>query len=332
MAVWDLRKLQLSLESKPPGPLFLVAGDDPFLVQEALQVLKTVALKGANFDFNADTFFAGDTPAAHVRDTVEMLPMMATRRLVVFRKVHSLSEKEWEVLFPIFDSPVDTTTFVLVAETIDKRKKYYKKLHDAGVIVELKRPYDRQIPMWIDYIARKANLTLTGPTPALIQQFVGSNLSEINNEIQKLRAYIGDRNEVRPEDVLQIVSQSRVKSVFELTNAIGRGDRAQALTCLAQLLEHGQNEVGVLSLITRHVRILAHINEGVERGLSGSRLSTKAGIPQFFLEDYMGQARHWDQTKIRKTLNSLLDTDRALKSSSGSSHIWLENFILQTCG
>lgn len=328
MPVWDLRRLQVSVEKKTPGPLFLVAGEDAFLVSEALASLKKSALQDVNADFNSDLFFAPDTPAAHVRDTVEMLPMMSPRRLVVYRGIDNLKEKDWEALYPLFNSPVDTTTFILVAEKIDKRKKYYKKIYDVGVIVELKRPYDNQIPIWIEYIVQRAGLTIQREAVQLLQQFVGVNLAEINSEVCKLGAYIGERTEIRPADILQVVSQSRVESVFDLANAIGRGDRAQALTCLAHLLEQGQSEVGALALITRHIRILATLNEGLEQGLSGAKLSTKAGIPQFFLQEYLNQVRLWNDTKIRKTMKSLLETDRALKSSSISPHIWLENFIM----
>ena len=328
MPLWDLRRLQMSVDKKTPGPLFLIVGEDAFLVSEALTSLKKAALQDVNSDFNADLFFAPDTPASHVRDTVEMLPMMSPRRVVVYRGVDSLKEKDWEVLSPLFETPVDSTTFILVAEKIDKRKKYYKKIYDAGVIVELKRPYDNQIPIWIDYIVQRAGLTIEREAVQLLQQFVGVNLAEINSEVCKLGAYIGERTEIRAADVLQAVSQSRVESVFDLASAIGRGDRAQALTCLAQLLEQGQSEVGALALITRHFRILATLSEGLEQGLSGARLSTKAGIPQFFLQEYLNQVRLWNETKIRKTMKSLLETDRALKSSSISPHIWLENFIM----
>lgn len=331
MSVWDLRKLQMSLTTKEPGPIFLVVGEDAFLAQEAVRAIQSSAMKDSISDFNSDLFFASDVDPAHVRDTVEMLPMMAKRRLVVLRGVDNWKDKQWEPLFPLFDSPVPSTTFVMVAEKIDKRKKAYKKIYDSGVIVELKRPYENQVPAWIDYMALKRQLTVQPEAAQLLLQFVGLSLAEINNEIGKLHAYLGDRTEITPQDVLQVVSQSRVESVFELAKAIGRGDRAQALTCLADLLEQGQSEVAALALIMRHVRILATLVEGLDQGLSGGKLSAKAGIPQFFLAEYLDQARSWNRTKIRSILKALVETDRALKSSSISAHLWLESFILQTC-
>lgn len=165
----------------------------------------------------------------------------------------------------------------------------------------------------------------------MILQLVGQNLSEINNETMKLKQYLGDKTEATIDDVLKVVSHARVDSIFDLTNAIGRRDRSGALVYLAHLLENGQSEVGALSLILRHVRILAALREGQSIGLTGAKLSAKVGIPNFFLKQYQEQAKKWDDRKITKTLNALHKTDLALKSSPVSSHIWLENFIVQTC-
>jgi DNA polymerase-3 subunit delta len=100
---------------------------------------------------------------------------------------------------------------------------------------------------------------------------------------------------------------------------------------LANLLDHGQNEVGVLALISRHVRILKLVADGLREGLSGPKLASRAGVSPYFLKSYVDQARAWSDRKIEHTFQALVDTDRALKSSPVASHIWLENFVVQTC-
>lgn len=327
----DLRKLQQRLEKQAPAPIYLLLGDEQFLVHEAVQLLKHRSVDAATIDFNCDVFDVGETPAASVKDAAEMLPMMSARRLVVYRGVDNLKDKDWEVLFALFDNPVESTTFVLTAESLDKRKKSYKKVADSAVVVELKRPYENQILDWIDYLAYRAGLRVNREAAHLLKQFVGTNLTELNNEMAKLREYIGDRKEVEPADVLQVVSQTRVDRIFDLTDAIGRRDKVHALHSLANLLDQGQSEVGVLAMITRHFRILSQLKDGQRGGLSGQRLATAAGIPQFLLGQYLEQIRHWDENKIQRTFNVLQDTDRALKSSSVPSHVWLENFVLKTC-
>lgn len=327
----DFRKLQQRLEKTLPANIYLLMGEEDFLVQEAVQLLKIKSVDANTIDFNCDMFDVGDTPAAQVKDSAEMLPMMSARRLVVYRGVDDLKDKDWEQLYPLLDNPVESTTFVMTCTSLDKRKKSYKKVAGAAIIVELKRPYESQIADWIDYLAFQLEITISREAGQLLKQFVGVNLTELNNELGKLRDFLGERKTVEANDVLQVVSQTRVDRIFDLTDAIGRKDRVTALHSLANLLEHGQSEVGVLAMVSRHFRILAQLKDGQRDGLTGQRLATQAGIPSFLLTQYMEQIRNWDESKIQKTFTVLQDTDRALKSSSVPSHVWLENFILKTC-
>ena len=197
--------------------------------------------------------------------------------------------------------------------------------------MDLKRPYENQIPEWIDYLAHGKQLEISREAATLIKNFVGVNLTEINNELDKLKNYIGERKKIGVDDVLAIVSRARVDRIFDLTDAIGRNDKGSALASLANLLDHGQNEIGALAMISRHIRILSNLKDGQREGLSGGKLCAKAGIPQFLLNQYLDQSKIWNDSKLNGTIKALHDTDRALKSSSLPSHVWLENFILKTC-
>lgn len=332
MVTLDLRKLQQRLEAgKPPAPLYLLMGNEAFLVQEAVGLLKQKSVDAAAQDFNCDVFDSAESSPEQVRDASEVLPMMSSKRFVLYRGVDDLNDKEWEKLFPLLENPVDSTVLVMTCEALDKRKRAYKRLVEKAVVVELNRPYENQLLDWIDYLAHRQGLSIQREAAQMMRQFIGANLTEIHNELMKLRDYLGERKCVESQDVLQVVSQTRVDRIFDLTDAIGRRDKVNALHSLANLLENGQSEVGVLAMISRHFRILSAMREGQREGLSGPRLAAKAGIPQFLLTQYMDQLRHWDDGKINKTFAVLLDTDRALKSSSVPSHVWLENFVLQTC-
>lgn len=331
MATWDLRRLQMFLEKHEPQSLYLVFGEETFLLDEAQVLLKDKTLRDGAIDFNFDRLYATDSSASQVRDIVETLPVMCPRRLVIYKGVHNLKDKDWEVLTPLLEDPVDSCTFVLIADRVDKRKKYFKKIADKGVVVELKRPFENQIPAWIEYIAFQNEVDLDAEGVRLIHQMVGGSLTEINNELKKLKQYLGDKKKPSAEDILHVVSQVRIDSIFDLANAIGKRDRAGALTYLANLLESGENEMAVVALILRHIRILAAVKDGMKQGLVGGRLGARAGVSSFFLKQYMEQARAWSDEKIARTIEALHQTDKALKSSPVSSHIWLENFILQTC-
>lgn len=332
MVSWDLRRLQQYLSRHEPGPLYLVTGEETFMVQEALHLFKSKIFDdGSQPDFNFDQFYASETNGVTVRDAVETLPMMAPRRLVLLKDAHHWKDKEWEDLYPVLEAPVTSSVLVIVSEKIDKRKKFVKLLADHGVICEFPRPYDNQVPSWIDYIAYKRKLELTPQQLQLIHQLVGGSLIEIDNELRKLCQFLGDRKKVTDDEILQVISMQRSEKIFDLTHAIAKKDLVQALQILANLLDHQENLFGLLSLIHRHFKTLLLLNEGQRLGLTGPKLCTRSGIPPFFLKGYLDQGRNWTDGQLLMALSALRETDKALKSSPLSPHIWLENFILKVC-
>lgn len=330
-AGWTPERLENSVAKGEVYPLYCFYGDETYLIDDALDAVESLAMGEGLRDFNLNTFYGSEADPAQIRDAVETLPMMAQVRVVVLKDAHELTDKEWDQLMPLIEDPVPTTALIMTATKIDKRKKHFKRLQEKGALVEFKRPYDNQIPDWIRAISKKHDLKLSAEVVGVFHQLVGSNLQDIDAELSKLRQYLGERKQPTVDDVMKVVARVRLDSVFDLTDAIGRADRARALDCLVNLLDHGQSEVGVLALISRHVRILKLISEGMKEGLAGQRLSSRAGVSPYFLRNYVDQARDWNDRKLEKTFQALLDTDRALKSSPVAAHIWLENFVVQTC-
>lgn len=327
---FNINQFQRQLQTHPRS-MYLIYGEEEYLSGVALELIEKTFVSEDSKDFNYDVFYAKEAQTSQILDVAETLPMMATRRVVVVKNIDKWNESDWELFTPYIDNPSETTLMVFVAKSLDKRKKTHKKLLEKSESVECKKPYENQIPSWIHFIAQKMNLNIDPDGIALLHQFVGSSLVDIQSELQKLGQYIGTRNHITVKDVMEVVSKIRVQSVFDLSRAIGENDKAKALLCLSQLLSHGQNEVGILTLVSRHVRILRSVKKAQKEGVKGSQLASAVGVSPYFLTEYEQQARDWNDKKIEKTFRALLDTDRALKSSPLSSHIWLENFVIQTC-
>ncbi len=331
MAVWNFERFEREIQKPEVANIYCIFGEETYLIEETVSKLVTKVLDGAPQDFNVDVFYAGESDVSSVKDAIEMLPMMSPRRFVILKSADLLKAKDFEDLQPLVDNPIDSTVFVVVADKIDQRKKFFKSMDKNGVLVKLDRLPENQLPAWIQQISKKEGKEISQDAVLAMMQLVGSSLLDVNNEIRKLAQFIGTRSTIEVGDVREIVSHSRMESVFGLTNAIGDRDRAKALTYLAQLLDHGESEVGILALISRHIRILISTKECQSQGMTRAQIASRVGVPSFFVQNYIDQAMRWAESKLEETHGAILETDRALKSSPVSSHIWLENFILKTC-
>ena len=325
--------LRKNIQKKEFLPLYLFTGEESFLVEDGLKSLVKAAVPEKLREFNFDIFSASDFNAGKVIDAVGMLPMMAERRLVVLRDVDDLKAKDLENLSPLLDQSAASATSILIMTAIkaDMRLKFFKRVSEMGAVVKFDRPFENQMGKWVEYFADRQGKQIDPDANALLVEYVGTSLSEMDLEVQKLARFAGDRGRITVSDVQSVSTRLRVSSVFALTEAIGNNNREAAFICLAQLLDQGENPVGILSLITRHIRILKFVKEAQAENLTSAQMSSRVGVPPFFLKDYTQQTRLWSQDKIARAFDLCLITDRALKSSPVSSHIWLENFVLKTC-
>jgi DNA polymerase III subunit delta len=210
------KSVEKALKEEKFHPIYFFFGEEPYLVTQALQYVKTCALYGATADFNFSSYYAADADVVQVRDEVDTLPMMASRRVVVVREAQDFTDKEWEELSPILESPVESTVLIISASKIDKRKKYFKTLIDSAQATEFRKPFENQIPGWIRHISKAHQVELSEPAEQLFHRLVGNQLHEIETEIKKLREYVGEGKLVEIEDVAQCVSKRREKIFLSL--------------------------------------------------------------------------------------------------------------------
>lgn len=325
------QNIEKELQDQIFSPIYFFYGEESYLINQAMQYLKVCCLHDGISDFNFSSYYAGDADLSRVRDEIETLPMMSTRRVVILKEVQDLSDKEWQELESVLQNPVSSTVLILTGTRVDKRKKSFKLLQEKAILTEFKKPFENQIPGWIRQICRAFELEISDEAAQLMHRFVGNQLSEIEAEIKKLFEYVGARKEIGIEDVAQCVSKRKEENVFELATKIAQGNRLESFRQLVCLLENGQNEVGIVSLVARHLRLLLIIKQGIGMGLAGVKLAAFAQVPNYYLPDYISQSKSWSEKKLEEALLVLAETDKALKSSPLSSHLWLENLILRTC-
>jgi DNA polymerase-3 subunit delta len=328
----DPRQLSQDLDRGKFSPLYFFSGEETFIIDEAIDKLKAKVLSEGLTDFNLNIFYAGDANVDSICDAVETFPMMAPRRLVIVKQAEDFSAKELDRLSALIEKPVDTTIFVCIATKVDMRKKFFKSFESKGVLVKFQRPFDNQLNPWIHYIASKFDKQIAADAVELVKEWVGTALVDIKNELAKVAQYVGNDVKILTiEHVRAVVGRTRVDTVFELVNSMGVGDCANSFQQLANLLDNGQSEVGVLAMIIRHFRILLLCQEGLKEGLSQPQIASRVGVHGFYVKEYIEQARRQEQKQLLEVYDVLLDTDRALKSNPLSSHLWLENLVLQSC-
>ncbi|MCY4320907.1 MAG: DNA polymerase III subunit delta [Bdellovibrionaceae bacterium] len=318
---------------KKPAPLkslYFVVGNDPFFLSEIKKTFKK-QISSQLEDFNQDEVSVAETPLDDILTLFETLPLFSEKRLLLCSEADKLSEKDWIRLEPFLSSP-SHTIFVCFFEKKDGRKKQFKFLKEKGMELNANSLKSWEIGSWLDFLLQKESLHfLSLSAKSLFQELTGNHLMEIQIELKKLKQYLGGKTQITEEDVLSCTSRLKIDSLFDLTEALGNKNVVKSLSLIANLLDQNQNAIAILSLVARHIRILAKIKVGQKENLSSYKLAQKAGVTSYFLKNYLKQSQLWSEKQIEKTIQALFFADKALKSSPLSAHIWLENFILKSC-
>ena len=163
---------------------------------------------------------------------------------------------------------------------------------------------------------------------ALFCRRVGSNLQEVHGELTKLFVYLGERTLVDAADVAAVVSDTRVDSIFDLTNALGGREKGEALRLLARLLDEGGVPLVLLTMMVRHFRQLWKISELLDQGVGTKEIARRAGINPYFVDGLVAQAGRFSPARYRQTFALFLEADLALKSSGAHPSAMLEKLVL----
>jgi DNA polymerase-3 subunit delta len=325
----SLKELQNILQAGTVPGLILLYGQESFFVEKGMLAVRDAVVTPENRDFNLTQFYGKDFVPNDVVEQARTFPVFAERRLVMIKNIHESRAEQLETLLDYVEDPVPETVLLLTAEKIDARRKIFQLFKKNGVSIEFKKIYENQLPSFVRDLANSSNLSLTAGALKLFCKRVGTNLAEVQGEMEKLVGYLGERDLADEADVAAIVSDTRIESIFDLTDAMGRGDRSTALTLLDRLLAEGQAPLMILAMMTRHFRQMWKISELVSQKVPQSELPRRVGASPYFLKGLMQQATRFDHRQYRQVFNRFLETDLALKSSGGEPRMQLEQLLLE---
>ena len=310
--------------------LYYFYGEEDFQRDQLLNALVETLIEPAARPFNLDIYRAEDIDIPQLIAQALTFPMMAQRRLIILKNADRLPDSAPPELLPLIESPPETTTIIITATKPDGRKKLFAELRKRATAIEFRPPYDNEIPAWIQTHVKTLGRQIAPDAAHLLHMSIGLNLRELNGEIEKL--FIATSSDpISREDVAQVIDNTRGVTVFELADALGHRQLDQAQVLIGRLCEQGEHPAGTIALLVRHFGILRRA-----RWLSGHRLprnalSSRLKVPAFFLNNYLEQARLFDERALWNAHEALLDADNRLKSSGGTHREILAHLAYRIC-
>ncbi len=311
-------------------PVYLFCGSEKYLMEEALKKVVALLVAPASRCFNYNLFQGPDTTAEAVIDVAQTVPMMARMRLVVVKDADKFKSAELERLGRYLKDPSPSTCLILTAEKVDMRKGIFQAMKE--ITVKFDPIYENQLPQWIRKEAESKGKRIAPEAVQYLVEVVGTDLLRVKSELEKAALFAGDSVEIGLRDVEAISTKSKLKSIFDLTDAVGSKNTGKAFKVLGELLDNGENGVYLLYMVTRQLRQICKVRELIDKGLESGAIGKELNIPPFLQKGIVSQAKKFSREDFRDAFPRLLEADASLKSTGLTERLVLENLFLTLSG
>lgn len=300
--------------------IYFLSGEEPFYIDKITQALEQVLLEEEKA-FNQTILYGNDVKMDQVISYAKQFPMSGEYTMVIVREAQSFSKKDWDQLVDYAENPQKSTilAFAYKGKKIDKRSKLAKVLAKKHLLFEGKRLYDNQIPEYIERIFKTEGLAVEAQAKFLLVECIGSDLSRLENEANKLAQVVGEDALVTADLVEYHVGISKSFNNFELIKAVGKKDSKKAFQIVDYFSADPNNHPVVLSISLLYNLFSNLLKYQVLTDKSKMNVAKSLKVNPYFVGDYVLAAQNYSIKKVTYAISQLRDLDLKSKGVNNES-------------
>lgn len=232
------------LKSRQFAPVYFLQGEEPYYIDLITDYIEANVLSESEKGFNQVVMYGKDADMAQVMLQARRFPMMAERQVVIVKEAQNIQDMEKEPgskqLEAYLQKPVPSTVLVLCYKhkLLDGRKALAKVLQKQAVFLTTKKLYENQVPGWVSGYVRSKGLQISSKATMLLSEYIGSDLSRLANEIDKVALNLQHQQMIDEKLVQENVGISKEYNIFELQSALIQRNALKA----AQIIRYFESD------------------------------------------------------------------------------------------
>ncbi len=314
-------------------PVYFLMGEEPYFIDTIAQCIENDVLSDTEKEFNQVILYGKDTDIDSIISAAKRYPMMAEKQVVIIKEAQHLS-RTIDNLADYVNQPQPSTVLVICYKykTIDKRKKLAKILNKSGLLFESKKLYDNQMGDWIRQELAANNYRIEPKAASLLVEFLGTDLSKVVNELNKLRLILPEGTEILATHIEENIGISKDFNNFELRKAIGERQVVKAnqiINYFAQNPKHNPLVVTISLLFSFFSQLLIYHSL---KDKSKRNVASALRVNPYFVQDYQRAARNYPMKKVSQNISYLREADlksKGVGANNMSQHDILKELIFK---
>ena len=327
----EYNKLINDINNGKLSPVYLIHGEESFFTNNIIKTISNAVINEDSADFDLKKIYgkkSDETQEEQLIDFVKRFPLSGDYSLLIVKDSKNISTDFKNVILYIENYNPKTILVLSFNSSVDKRKKIYKSSLKNGIVFESKKIYENQIYSWIENQCKYKSLNLHPNSIKIIADFTGNDLSQIDNELEKLKLNSKEEELIRPEEVEDIIGFSKEYNFFELTKVIGKNNYDKSLELVTYMSKNTKKYP--LPLIIGTVYSFFNklfIYHSIENKSEASKL---LGINPYFINEYREASNVFSMKRISKIFGYLLEADKRSKGIDfdNTDHIGILNDLI----
>lgn len=307
--------------------IYLLYGEEAYLKKQYKDKLTKAILPDGDTVNYAYYEGKGINPAELI-DLAETMPFFAERRLIVIENSGFFKSATPELADYMKNMP-DTVCFLFVENEVDKRGKMYKAAKDKGRIVEMGRQDEKTLLYWIAGNVKREGRQIKESTARYLVSKTGTDMENLEKEMEKLFSYTLGRNEITVQDIDDICTTQITNKIFEMVEAVAVKQQKKALDYYYDLLALKEPPMRILYLLARQFKLLLEVKDLCGKGYEKSQIAKTVGLHPFVAGKYIQQCRTFSREELRSIMEEVVNTEEMVKTGRLNDVMSVELFIVK---
>ncbi|MEO1486971.1 MAG: DNA polymerase III subunit delta [Bacteroidota bacterium] len=314
-----IKEIVGAIEARQPKPVYFLMGEEPYYIDRISDHIAQNLISEEEKGFNQLVLYGKDTSIDEIVGSAKRYPMMSDFQVLIVKEAQHLS-RTIEQLESYVLNPQPTTVLVICYKykKLDKRKKLYKAVQKSGELFESKKLYENQVAEWIRRTLKGKGYRIEPKAAMLLVEFLGTDLSRINNELDKLTLIVPNTEEINSNHIEEHIGFSKEFNNFELKKAIGERNIKKATQIIDYFASNPKENPFVVTVTMLNTFFSQLLRYHGLKDRSPKSVASALGINPYFVSEFNIAARNYPMKTVSQLISGLRDLDLKGKGVGGT--------------
>ena len=163
----------------------------------------------------------------------------------------------------------------------------------------------------------------------LFLEKTGTDMGNIENELEKLLSYTIGRDVISREDIEAVCTDQISSHIFDMLRAVTEKKQKKALDLYYDLLALKEPPMRILFLLARQFNLIWQVKELEKEGYDQGRTAKKTGLQPFVVRNYSIYGRRYSKEELEVIVKECVDTEEKVKTGQLTDTLSVELLLIK---